>query len=175
MEYPFQYVHGKEGNTICRAIMVPSDGKMACTSGKNIYHNNKKLKCIYNQSSKTYYWMFGEDSEKRKNNALPIPPNPLQSSWPAVPLCTPTIVLWIGKDLLFMSTSLTANKRQTFWTVFWGFSGVRQPCTSIKIILYLFLYCNTLTAYDCRGTIWILNADLLSKIRKLLAELLVVL
>ena len=84
--------------------MVPSHGETACTVRKNMHCNNKKLKCIYNQSSKTIECL-GETEGKGKKNALPGPsPNHLQSSWPVVPLCLPTIFLWSWQWILFMST-----------------------------------------------------------------------
>ena len=77
--------------------MVPSHGKTACAFGKNIYHNNTNLKCIYNQYSKKLLNIWRGNRGTGKNNALPSPPNHLQSYWSADPLCLPTIFLWIGK------------------------------------------------------------------------------
>ena len=71
--------------------------KRLVQSENNIYQNNTKLNCIYNQSNKNNNWMFGEDSGNRKNNAIPSPSNYLKSSLSAGRLCPPTIILWIGK------------------------------------------------------------------------------
>ena len=52
---------------------------------------------------KQFIECLGKTQGTGKKNALPSPPNHLQSFWPAAPLCPPTIVLWIGQHILFMS------------------------------------------------------------------------
>ena len=70
---------------------------------KNIYQNNAKIEFIYNQTPKKFIESLGKIQVTGKKNILPSPPNHLRSSWPAAPLCHPTIVLCIGQYLLCMS------------------------------------------------------------------------
>ena len=52
---------------------------------------------------KQFIECLGKAQGKGKKKALPSPTNHLPSSWTAVPLCPPIIVIWIVQRLLFMS------------------------------------------------------------------------
>ena len=52
---------------------------------------------------KQFIECLGKTQETGKKESLPSPFNHIQSSWPAVLLCPPNIVLWIRQYLLFTS------------------------------------------------------------------------
>ena len=77
--------------------MVSFQSETACTFGKYFYQNNKNFNAFTINIRKVSIECLVNTQGTGKRNALPSPPNHLQSSWPAAPLCPPKIVPWIGQ------------------------------------------------------------------------------
>ena len=77
--------------------MVPSHGETACTVINIFIRIIQNLNAFTINLPKNIIECLGETQGTGKKNSLPIPPDHIQSSWPAAPLCPPTIVLWIGQ------------------------------------------------------------------------------
>ena len=82
--------------------MVLSHGGTACTVGKIFIRIILNFNAFTINLQKQFIECLGKAQGKGKKKALPIPPNHLPSSWTAVPLCPPTIVIWIVQRILFI-------------------------------------------------------------------------
>ena len=101
--------------------------KRLVQSGKIYIKIKQNLNAVTINLTKQFIACLGKTQVTGEKNALPSPPENLQTFWPAAPLCPLAIVIWIGQYILFMRVCMSPNHFTMDWKIAFIYGNCAFP------------------------------------------------